>query len=140
MKFVLLELQVNANGELGILVSDYSVLNQAKSSFHTVMANAELSELPKHGAVLMDEEGNQILAECCFHGDGYNPDKFIVLEIQVNDDESIGTLNSSFVNQFQAESAYYTVLASAAISALPKHSAVILTDSGNIVTSRCYKH
>lgn len=140
MKFVLLELQVNANEELGILVYDYASLNQAKSSFHTVMANAELSEIPKHGAVLLNEEGSLITSECCFHGNGYNPDKFIVLEIQVNNDESIGTLNSSFVNQFQAESAYYTVLASAAISALPKHSAVILTDSGNIVASRCYKH
>ena len=135
MKFVLLELQVNANEELGILVYDYASLNQAKSSFHTVMA-----EIPKHGAVLLNEEGNLITSDCCFHGNGYNPDKFIVLEIQVNNDESIGTLNSSFVNQFQAESAYYTVLASAAISALPKHSAVILTDSGNIVASRCYKH
>lgn len=66
--------------------------------------------------------------------------KYIVIEIQVNTDGTVGTLVTQFDNRNQAESTYHSILASAAISALPKHSAVILTDTGDIVASGCYVH
>ena len=65
---------------------------------------------------------------------------FIVFEIQTNDDGSVGTLVSSYADQNQAESAYHTVLSAAAVSALPVHSCVILTEEGFELEHKCYKH
>ena len=66
--------------------------------------------------------------------------KFIVIEIQTNADGTIGNLVTSYDSRNAAESSYHTVLASAAISALPKHAAVLLTNDGTIINSECYEH
>ena len=63
---------------------------------------------------------------------------YIVLEIQTN--STVGTLVSSYENREQAESAYHTILASAALSSLPCHAAVLLTERGGILASAYYEH
>lgn len=65
---------------------------------------------------------------------------YIILEVQTNADSTVGTLITSYENQNEAESKYHTVLASAAISTLPKHTAFMLTDDGYVIKSECYKH
>ena len=65
---------------------------------------------------------------------------FIVFEIQTNDDNTVGTIVTTYTDQNQAESAYHTVLASAAVSALPVHSCALLTNEGFLMQSKCYKH
>ena len=55
--YILLEIQVNDNGQVGTLITNYSDLREAESRFYTVMAAAALSELPVHSAVLMTEKG-----------------------------------------------------------------------------------
>ena len=65
---------------------------------------------------------------------------YIVFEIQTNADQSIGTLVTTYTDQLQAESAYHQVLASAAVSALPKHSCVLMTEEGFQLMSHCYQH
>lgn len=65
---------------------------------------------------------------------------FIVMEIQTLDNGQIGTLVNTYEDGLQAESKYHTILASAAISALPKHSAIILDEEGQSYASQCYKH
>ena len=42
--------------------------------------------------------------------------------------------------RLKAESKYHEVLASAAISELPQHSATLLTSDGRAVMNQCYKH
>ena len=65
---------------------------------------------------------------------------FIVFEIQTNPDGQIGTLVNSYTEQKEAESRYHTVLAAAAISTLPKHSAVLMTEEGFPLMHQCYQH
>ena len=65
---------------------------------------------------------------------------FIVLEIQTNTDGSIGTLITSYEDSYEAESKYHTVLSAAAISKLPLHTAVMLTNEGQVIKSERYKH
>ena len=65
---------------------------------------------------------------------------FIIFEIQTNSDGTVGTLVSTYEDQLQAESAYHSVLSSAAISALPVHSCVLLTGEGFEIMHGCYKH
>lgn len=65
---------------------------------------------------------------------------YIILEIQTNPDGTIGSLVNSYADRNEAESKYHTVLASAAISNLPKHTAFMLTDDGSVMRRECYEH
>lgn len=42
--------------------------------------------------------------------------------------------------RLKAESKYHEVLAAAAISELPQHSATLLTSDGRCIMNQCYKH
>ena len=68
------------------------------------------------------------------------PIKYIVIEIQTNADGTVGNLVSSYDNRLAAESAFHGILASAAVSALPCHAAVLLTSEGQPVAYESYKH
>lgn len=65
---------------------------------------------------------------------------FIILELQTNTDGTVGTLINTYTEQNDAESKYHSVLASAAVSSLPKHTAFMLADDGRVVKSECYTH
>lgn len=64
---------------------------------------------------------------------------FIVIEIQAWNAEA-ATLVNSYTDRKQAESKYHQILAAAAISEVPKHSAVMLTESGTKIKNECYIH
>ena len=66
--------------------------------------------------------------------------KYVVIELQTNSDGTVGNLVTAHDTRNAAESAYHSVLAAAAISALPKHAAVLLTSDGTLLDSRCYEH
>ena len=42
--------------------------------------------------------------------------------------------------RLKAESKYHQVLAAAAVSELPQHSATLLTSDGRAIMNQCYKH
>lgn len=64
--------------------------------------------------------------------------KYIVLEIQSGD--TISTIVNDYDNINQAESKYHQILTAAAISNVPKHSAMIITDEGFVQKVDCYIH
>jgi hypothetical protein len=65
---------------------------------------------------------------------------FVVVELQKNADGSFGNIVKPFETQNEAESNYHAVLAAAAISAIPVHSAVLLSEEGFPLMHGCYKH
>lgn len=44
------------------------------------------------------------------------------------------------IARLKAESKYHEVLAAAAISQLPQHSATLLTEDGRCIMNQCYRH
>ena len=42
--------------------------------------------------------------------------------------------------RLKAEAKYHEVLAAAAVSELPQHSATLITSDGRVVMNQCYKH
>ena len=70
MKYIVLEIQKNPGGAVGTLVSAYDTRNEAESHFHTVLAAAALSSLPRHAAVLVTEEGFLLTQGCYQHEAG----------------------------------------------------------------------
>lgn len=62
--FIVLEIQTNANNEVATLVSPALAGPQAESKYHTILAAAALSNLPKHAAVILDETGEVYAHQC----------------------------------------------------------------------------
>ena len=66
--------------------------------------------------------------------------KFIVIEIQTGADGTVATLTTAYDSYGAAFSKYHTILAAAAVSELPIHSAVVLDPSGTVLANQCYTH
>lgn len=65
---------------------------------------------------------------------------YIVIELQKNAEGQVANLVTAYNTLAEAESKYHSILASAAISDIPVHSAVILSEEGFPVANKCYKH
>lgn len=65
---------------------------------------------------------------------------FIVIELQKNAEGVVSNIVTSYETQAEAESKYYSILAAAAISQIPVHSAIIVSEEGFPVKHQCYKH
>ena len=63
---------------------------------------------------------------------------YIVIEIQTSN--TVATLVNSYEDRHQAESKYHQILTAAALSSVPKHSAVLMNDSGQTIKSETYIH
>lgn len=65
---------------------------------------------------------------------------YIVIELQTNAAGQTANLVTAYDNQPEAENKFHTILAAAAVSSVPKHAAVILSEDGLIVKQWCYDH
>ena len=65
---------------------------------------------------------------------------FIVIELQKSANGSVAHLLTTHETQAEAESKFHTVLAAAAVSSLPSHSATLLTDNGFALRREFYEH
>ena len=63
---------------------------------------------------------------------------YIVLEIQTS--TTVTTLVISYEDRNQAESKYHQILTAAALSSVPKHSAVLMNDVGQTIKNETYIH
>lgn len=59
--YIVIELQVNADGQLGNLVWSFDTLAQAESKYHGILSAAAVSQIPIHSAVILDERGNVLM-------------------------------------------------------------------------------
>lgn len=66
--------------------------------------------------------------------------KYLVIEIQKFDTGAISTPTYAYDDRNTAEAKYHSILASAAISALPSHACTMLTEDGRLVRNEVYKH
>lgn len=59
--YIVMELQLNASGQLGNFVWTFDTLPQAESKYHLVLSTAAVSDIPIHSALIMDERGNVLM-------------------------------------------------------------------------------
>ena len=65
---------------------------------------------------------------------------YIVIELQKNEYGGVSNIVTEHATLAEAESKYYTVLASAAVSKMPVHSAILVSEEGFPIKNMCYKH
>lgn len=68
-KYVVLEIQTMSDGQVACLATPYDSQLQAESSYHSVLAAAALSNLPRHAAVLLTSDGSVQMSQYYEHGD-----------------------------------------------------------------------
>ena len=65
---------------------------------------------------------------------------YIVIELQKNAEGVVSNIITDHVKLEEAESKYHSILASAAVSTIPVHSAIIIAEDGSPVKHAYYKH
>lgn len=70
MKYLVIEVQTNADGSIGNLTYSYDDRNQAESKYHAVLAAAAISALPMHTCVLFQSDGILLARQCYVHEQG----------------------------------------------------------------------
>ena len=65
---------------------------------------------------------------------------YIVVEIQTTAEGKSSTIVTGFDTLETAQSKYHAVLAAAAVSSVPVHSAALLTNTGDKLASEFYRH
>lgn len=66
--------------------------------------------------------------------------KIVVTELQTFDTGAVQTLNYAYDNENSALAKFHSILASAAVSALPVHACIVYTNDGTLLRSECFKH
>lgn len=70
MQYIVIELQTNnANGTVGNLVYAYADRNEAERKYHLILADAAVSTINVHAAVLMTNEGQVLMNSVYYHPD-----------------------------------------------------------------------
>lgn len=67
MKFIVIELQTMADGQVANIVTAHDTQNEAESHYHTVLAAAAVSTLPCHAACIISGEGFPVAYACYKH-------------------------------------------------------------------------
>lgn len=65
---------------------------------------------------------------------------YIVIELQTNESGVVGNLVYKYDSLNEAESKFHSIMAAAAVSSLPVHAAVILTNAGTMIRSEYFMH
>lgn len=66
MPYLVLELQ-SSGPTITHLATSYTDEREARSKFHQILAAAELSQVPTHTAMVVDEDGFVLAHEVCKH-------------------------------------------------------------------------
>jgi hypothetical protein len=65
---------------------------------------------------------------------------YIIIELQKNAEGHVSNIVTEHPTKDEAESKYHSVLSAAAVSKVPVHSAIIVSEEGFPVANKCYKH
>lgn len=63
---------------------------------------------------------------------------YLVIEIQNNGE--VSTITTSHATLNEAYNKYYLVLSAAAISNVTIHSAILMSDHGEVISAECFEH
>ncbi len=63
---------------------------------------------------------------------------YIVIELQRSDSGTVATISTTYEDYWAAQNKYHTVLSAAALSALPVHTAMIVSPFGDTIDKQCY--
>ena len=67
MTYVVMELQTNGETTAVVPPVSYSNKQQAEAAYHTILSAAAVSQVEKHAAVIVADNGQIVRSECYYH-------------------------------------------------------------------------
>ena len=67
MKYIVIEMQKTAEGQVANLVTAHNTLAEAESKFYSILAAAAINDVPVHSAIIVSEEGFPVKHQCYKH-------------------------------------------------------------------------
>ena len=65
---------------------------------------------------------------------------YIVIEIQTSNGTTAIVPPFSYTDRNEAEAKFHSILATAAVSSVEEHAAMLATNDGHLLRNECYKH
>lgn len=142
--YFVIEIQKWQDGTWHTIVFQYEDRNQAESKYHYVLSEAAVAQIPRNGAILINDAGEALNSYIYQHAQ-YEPEHiepmYFVMEIQKWQDGTWHTIEYQYGSIHQAESKYFTILAAAAVAEIPRNGAVLINNySGEVFMSYVYQH
>jgi len=69
MKFLVIELQESADGQVSNIVTSHDTFNEAESKYYAVLSAAAVSSVPVHSAIMANSHGGYIDSKSFNHGE-----------------------------------------------------------------------
>jgi hypothetical protein len=73
MHYIVLEIQESADGSVASLINAYATEREALAKYYQILSAAAISDLKKHGAVLLTDEGTYLRSDCFIDSEHYEP-------------------------------------------------------------------
>ena len=125
MVYFVIEFQSGDTG--AALIYKYNTYSEAEYKYYDTMRAASASSVPKHGAILFDENMNMHLFNGVAHRETPSDIMlYYVLEFQTGG-EVDAVIPVYYTDRAIAEQKYHQVLAAAAVSSVPKHGVIMVT-------------
>jgi hypothetical protein len=67
MKYIVIELQESADGQVANIVTSHDTANEAESKYHAVLSAAAVSSVPVHSAIMVNSHGGYINSQSYDH-------------------------------------------------------------------------
>lgn len=66
-KYIVLEIQIDAQNQFASIINNFDDFAQAESSFHLICASACVSQVAKHTVIFMDDNGMEYERKAYVH-------------------------------------------------------------------------
>lgn len=67
MKYIVIELQESADGQVANIVTSHDTVNEAESKYHAILSAAAVSSVPVHSAIMVNSHGGYINSQSYDH-------------------------------------------------------------------------
>ena len=143
MLFYVIEFQ---SGETGSVISfsfteEQYLAGEADAKFHDLLRVAATSNVRKHGVILMNDYLVPIKKDVYTHGEDED-ESLLTYVLEVQSGESGAVIPFAFASDQRSaiDSKYYSILAAAAQSSVPRHGAMIIDEDCFVEDRKVFLH
>ena len=140
MLFYVIEFQ---SGETGSVIpfaftNEQYHAGEADAKYHDLLRVAATSSVRKHGVILLSDYLVPIKQDVYTHGEDEDESLLYVLEVQSGETGAVIPFAFASDQRSAIDSKYYTILAAAAQSSVPRHGAMVIDEdlNCNVTTDR----
>lgn len=141
-KYILQEIQTDGGTTALLPALDRATRPEIESAFYVTCGSAAISSVDVHTVAVFTYEGLFVpeLTKTFKHDDEQDEIKYIIIEMQTDNNGNTAVLQDIKADENEADSVYHLKLSSAAVSNVPLHAVIMITNEGTYKQSKYYRH